>query len=151
MPAQYKVKAKALIVENSNILLIEYKENNRLHYNLPGGTVEPSETISQALIRELKEEACVEVASEKVFLLYEYVEHKQPGDYSPAVPGMIVFFLCKINNGTPQMPEVPDPNQVGVKWIPIDQLDNIVLFPTVKEQIKAYLKQGNTIDLAEGT
>lgn len=38
------------------------------------------------------------------------------------------------------MPPNPDPNQTGVTWIPINELDNIILYPNIKDQIIQYEK-----------
>lgn len=36
-----RVRPTALIVKDNSILLIEYKDENGTHYNLPGGGAEP--------------------------------------------------------------------------------------------------------------
>jgi 8-oxo-dGTP pyrophosphatase MutT (NUDIX family) len=51
---------------------IEYEENGQYHYNLPGGGAEPGETITDALKRELLEEANVEVDVGPIAFVYEY-------------------------------------------------------------------------------
>ena len=35
-----RVRASALIIQNDAILLVEFDDENGLHYNLPGGGVE---------------------------------------------------------------------------------------------------------------
>ena len=45
-----RVKAGALIIENKTVLLIEYFDENGLHYNLPGGGVEARESITSKIM-----------------------------------------------------------------------------------------------------
>lgn len=60
-----RLRACALIIKDGAILLIEYENDNGdgvgVHYNLPAGGVEPGETFVEAVKREAKEEACVDV------------------------------------------------------------------------------------------
>ncbi len=56
-----RVRACALIIENNSILLVEFDDESGLHYNLPAGGAEPGESIIEAVKREVREEANVEV------------------------------------------------------------------------------------------
>ena len=50
----------------------------------------------------------------------------------------------------PKYPDNPDPYQTGVKWIPLSELDHIVLFPNIKKQIIEYsLKKRNIVWISE--
>ena len=61
MTSHIRVRACALIMENESILLVEFQDRNGVHYNLPGGGVEPNETVREAAYREVMEEATLEV------------------------------------------------------------------------------------------
>lgn len=67
-----RVRASALIIQNNSLLLVEFDDENGLHYNLPGGGVEKGETLIEAVKREAKEEASVEIEVGNVAFLYEY-------------------------------------------------------------------------------
>jgi 8-oxo-dGTP diphosphatase len=41
----------------SAVLLVEFNDETGLHYNLPGGGVEPGESVIEALEREVRENA----------------------------------------------------------------------------------------------
>ncbi|SFB92437.1 NUDIX domain-containing protein [Bacillus sp. OV322] len=56
-----RLRACALILESDSILLIEFNDENGLHNNLPAGGVEPNESVVEAVRREAKEEASIDV------------------------------------------------------------------------------------------
>lgn len=47
------------------------------------------------------------------------------------------------------MPEKPDLNQTNVKWIDLEKLKEIVLYPNIKDEIKEYAKNKRNIELIE--
>ena len=51
-----RIRVSALILEQNRVLLIRHEKAGRAYWLLPGGGVEPGETIEQALRRELREE-----------------------------------------------------------------------------------------------
>lgn len=118
-----RLRACALIIENEAILLVEFKNDNGVHYNLPAGGLEPGETLIEAAQREAKEETCVEVEVGPVAFVYEYQPTKNNYIYGDT-HSVGVTFECKLKPGSiPKLPENPDPHQIGVKWIPISELN----------------------------
>ncbi|WP_036717279.1 NUDIX domain-containing protein [Paenibacillus harenae] len=145
-----RIRCTALIVENESILLVEYDDNG-IHYNLPGGGLEPGETILEGVAREVWEETAAEVDVGPLALIYEFAPHKQSGDYgSNERHGLHLIFECTLKDySVPRLPEHPDPHQSAVKWIPIADLDGILLIPNIKEQIRSYMETKKNIDLIE--
>ena len=56
-----RVRVAAAVVRNGRILVVKHEKQNGPYWLLPGGGLEPGEPIPEALKRELREEACVEV------------------------------------------------------------------------------------------
>ncbi|WP_010268293.1 NUDIX domain-containing protein [Paenibacillus senegalensis] len=135
-----RLRACALIIENDDILLIEFKNDHDdgVHYNLPAGGLEPGETLTEAAQREAREEACVEVEAGPVAFVYEYQPTKNECIYGD-IHSIGITFECKLKPGSyPKLPEKPDANQIGVKWIPISQLHTIKLYPEINQDIVKY-------------
>lgn len=149
MTYHIRVRAGAVIIENGSILLIEFNDKNGLHYNLPAGGVEPNETVIEAVQREVKEEAAVDVEVGSLAFVYEYAPHLNSNKYG-TTHSLGLMFECKIKNGfAPKLPANPDPNQTGVKWVPLSELHHIILYPNIKEHIINYAENKRNIELIE--
>ena len=136
-----RVRAAALIVENNSILLVEFEDENGLHYNLPAGGLEPGESLIDAVKREAREETSVEVEVGSVAFVYEYEPIRNDFVYGN-VPSIGVTFACKrVSGSLPRMPEKPDSHQVGVRWVPLTELKSVQLYPEISDDILAYVQQ----------
>ncbi|TKC18169.1 NUDIX domain-containing protein [Robertmurraya kyonggiensis] len=144
-----RVRACALIIENNSILLVEFNDERGIHYNLPAGGVEPNESILEAVRREAIEEASIDVEVGPLAIVYEYAPHLSSNRFG-TTQSLQLMFDCKIKDGSiPKMPANPDPNQIGVKWIELSELDEILLFPNIKDQIIDYAKNRKSIEFIE--
>ncbi|RTR31434.1 NUDIX domain-containing protein [Robertmurraya yapensis] len=144
-----RVRACALIIENNSILLVEFNDERGIHYNLPAGGVEPNESVIEAVHREAKEEESIDVEIGPLAFVYEYAPHLNSNRFG-STHSLQLMFDCKIKEGSiPKMPPNPDPNQIGVKWIKLAELDDIMLFPNIKEQIVNYAKNKKNIEFIE--
>lgn len=113
--------------------------------------MEPGETIKEGVIREVLEETTAEVTVGSLAFVYEMAPHKQSGEYSSQDPhGVHFIFECQLKErSTPQLPTNPDPHQSAVKWIPLQELDSILLFPNIKKEIREYVVNKRNIELIE--
>jgi len=69
-----RVAANALIVRDGKVLLVEFGGGtDREHFNFPGGGVELGETLEEAVRREVREEACLDVEVERLLLIVESI------------------------------------------------------------------------------
>ena len=144
-----RVRACALIIEDDKILLAEFEDERGIHYNLPAGGVEPNESVVEAVKREAKEEASIEVEVGQLALIYEYAPHLNANSCGKT-PSLQLMFECKVKEGSiPKLPNNPDPNQIGVKWIPLSELNEIALYPNIKAQILNYAKSPLSINFIE--
>lgn len=67
--------ARAIIIENGNILVMQRNKQGSQYFTLVGGRVDDNETIEQGLVREVQEETGLQVvAAQLVF----YEGHPEP-------------------------------------------------------------------------
>src|SRR3569833_889595 len=105
--------------------MVAFKDENGLHYNLPAGGVETGESVKEAVQREAREEASVEVEVGPLAFVYEYAPHLNDHKY-----GKTPHRQSQKNDNTlkegavPKLSDKPDENQTDAKWIPIREVDN---------------------------
>ncbi|WP_042477646.1 NUDIX domain-containing protein [Bacillus ndiopicus] len=150
MQFHIRVRAGALIIEDNKILLTEYNDPVRgIVYDLPAGGAEPNESIVETVIREAKEEACIEVEVGPLAFVYEYAPHLNSNKFGNTHT-LVMMFECKIkDNAIPSLPAKPDPNQTGVKWLPLTELQNVQLYANMGTYIQEYTLNKRNINLIE--
>lgn len=138
-----RIKASALILRDEKILLVEFDDESGVHYNMPGGGVQTGESVIDAVKREAKEEASVDIEVGPLAFVYEYMNSRAPHFH-----GINLIFDCKLKEGSvPSFPEHPDSNQTGVRWVPFNTLNEIVLYPDLKRHIVEYARNNRTTQI----
>lgn len=145
-----RVRAGALIIKENLILLTEYNDPIRgIVYDLPAGGVEPKESLIEAVKREAREEACIDIEVGPLAFVYEYVPHLNYNKFGETHT-IVMMFDCTIKEGSfPKIPVTPDPNQTGVIWMPLGDLEKIELYGNIQNQLKNYTSNKRNIDLIE--
>jgi ADP-ribose pyrophosphatase YjhB (NUDIX family) len=144
-----RVNVNAAIVRGNEILLIEFGDEP--HFNLPGGGLEPGESVEEGLRRECREEACAEIEVDRLLMVWEYVPEKENFRYG-GLQKLGLIFLCRLTAGSePRLPEKPDPHQIGVRWIELSELEQLPgsrrhpIFPTVEKPLLEALRSPKPI------
>jgi 8-oxo-dGTP diphosphatase len=135
-----RVRASALIVRDDAVMVVEFDDETGLHYNLPAGGVEAGESVGQAVKREAKEEASVDVEVGRLTFVYEYQPALNAFEYG-RIHTLDFIFECKLaHNACPKMPERPDPHQTAVKWVNLAELASVNLLPKIGTYIIQYAR-----------
>ena len=137
-----RLGVRAAIVRDDAILLVAFDDENGFHYNLPGGGVEPGETLFDTARREAREETAAEVKVKELLFVYECF----PPDYGFALDEKVhnvdFVFHCVLYEGSePRLPDNPDENEVAVHWIPLAELPNVPLVPQIQRRVIAALQR----------
>lgn len=115
----YREAVRAIVLENSKILLIHSKLNG--DYKLPGGGIEEGETLKEALVREVQEEAGIIVEAEKeVLRVMEYDEGQF--DDCDVFKMLSIYYKCKAVEETQQNLDSYE-LEIGFipEWVNIDE------------------------------
>lgn len=99
LPRRVKNAVKAIIVANDKIGMIHFGKDGL--YDLPGGGIEDGETINEALIREIKEEAgaTVKPLSIEEFEHGKYVLIYKDNSSNVIIERHFTCFFCDIEDG----------------------------------------------------
>lgn len=144
-----RVGAAGVVVRHGAVLLIEFHDDTGTHYNLPGGGVHEGETLREAAAREVLEEASVEVEVGRFLLAWEYAPKRVSEKYGPQAKVVFVF-ECHLKAGQePRLPAQPDLNQIGVRWVPLEELHQVSLLPEIAHELTQVLTQHTLQDLHE--
>ena len=89
------------LIHTAEGLLLQRRSDNQL-WGLPGGSVEPGESVSQAVVREVREETGLEVTPVRLVGVYSAPENDQIVTYPDGnvIHYVSTSFECRIVGGT---------------------------------------------------
>lgn len=122
----------ALIVRDGKILMCQRHRNKflPLHWEFPGGKVEPDEARDDALAREVKEELHIDVLSKR-----EYFQDLM--SYSNGHTYDVTFYAVNTFSGEPVNTEFED-----IQWVTRETLPNLLHLAGNKNVIAKLLAEG---------
>lgn len=126
MTDNIRKRATAIIIRDGNILLVRRVKDGKEYYILPGGGVEPGETVEAAFLRETKEELCIDVVAWKELFTIENV-YMPPIATKHSILQTYYCFTVDEYTGTPEIggdekASITPQNQYFIEWVPVGQL-----------------------------
>ena len=99
------------------------------YYTLPGGKQKADETLHRSLAREVFEETGATIDIDK--LIWTSERRIQPKSKQERITYKIEYiFRCFIKDGyKAKMGPIPDSNQIGVRWLSIEKLEQYRIVP----------------------
>jgi len=138
MPAKKpcpRVRVAAIIVRDNYILLAQHAKEGKTYWVLPGGGVDFGETAAEALVRELKEETNLDIEVGALVMANDSI----PPDGHRHI--LNLYFTAKVTGGRLRI-GAGDKRLVGARFVPIDELTSLVLFPDVRELLLEGCRRG---------
>ena len=122
---------KAIIIRDGKLLCNKNHDRRGIFYCVPGGGQEYQENLSEALVRECMEEISVPVAVGELLFVRDYIGKNHNGQARlRRIHQVEFFFACELTtDDAPQMGVGPDHYQVGVEWVPIEDLEAQQFYP----------------------
>jgi len=123
------LKARLILINDGKILLLKQRKPNGGKYTLVGGTVEDFEMVKESLVREVKEEAGIDIKKSQLRLAHTLFKKKRIG------ARIVIYFVCQRYAGKPKNME---PKKFkSVSWHPLNALPT-PMSPTVKHVLRKF-------------
>lgn len=137
-----EILARGVCIEEGKILLAYFRDKD--YFFLPGGHVEPGESVTAALGREIEEELAIEASVGEVVSVFEHTW--EDGDTSIYELNFLVSF------SVPEKTElISQVAHLDFRWVPLDEIDFITFLPEeLKGGVKELLK-GNGISFFQSS
>jgi len=140
-----RVGAAGIIVQDGKILLVKFDGQRGVHYQFPGGGHTEGETLRQTAAREVKEETDADVEVGRLLVTGEAAPFTIDYTYG-STHFLKLFFECTLKPGSvPRLPDEPDPDEIAVEWIPIAELENLIVIPDISQELIDALANNNSI------
>lgn len=112
----FNVRMTGVLIENNEILLVQQKLSDKRNWSLPGGRLERGETLSQGLIREMKEETGLDVEIIRMLYLCDVAASSNTI--------LHISFLLKRVGGDIELPSNEfDENPIhDIRFVPVSKL-----------------------------
>lgn len=125
----FGIRVGAVVERDGYILLVRHKKPDREPYwVLPGGRLEPGETIPECAERELAEEAQLETRFSGVLYVSEFMR-----DSRHTVD--VIVRAVPDEGAEPELGDDPEVEEgaeqtlTGLRWVSVEELDGIELLP----------------------
>jgi nicotinamidase-related amidase/8-oxo-dGTP pyrophosphatase MutT (NUDIX family) len=127
-------RAGVIIVQDDHILLLHRHKNGREYYTIPGGGVEPGESLTEAAVREAKEETGLDVTLGRELWRY--------GDRN--IYFAVEAFSGELRVGGPELARESLTNRYRLEWLPLANLLDVEAGPVaIKRKIVAMYHRPN--------
>ncbi|MEM3378643.1 MAG: NUDIX hydrolase [Candidatus Bathyarchaeia archaeon] len=117
-PERPVVGVGAIIIKDGKILLEKRKSAPaKGEWSVPGGLVELGESIEQAVIREVKEETGLDVASPRLVDVIDHISLDEKG--AVKYHFVIIDYFVSVTGGELRAASDAD----DLKWVPLDEVE----------------------------
>lgn len=127
----FRVSVSALIFEGEQILLAHRRAID--WWNLPGGAIDPGETVSEGLRREVREETGLEIEVGQLVGVYS----------KPLKQEIVLAFRCQVTGGT--LGVINDDDIDESRYFPLNKLPTRILPKHHQRITDALLNQPHTL------
>lgn len=128
-----RIRVAAVIVQEGKILLVRHVKDGKTYWLVPGGGVDYGESLAEAVARELKEEACLDIRVGELILANDSI----PPDKSRHIVNL--YFSAEIVGGQVRLGE--DERVAELRFVPLDDLADLVFYPDIRAELLDAIKQ----------
>ncbi|MBS4537294.1 NUDIX hydrolase [Clostridium sp. D2Q-11] len=134
------------IVENEKNEILLVKHRDKEIWTIPGGQVEIGENLTDALIREIKEESGIDVTVNKLVCISSNTGTYEGYNGYGIVPTKVMLgFTCSFIGGELSVSDETSDS----RWVSKERVLDYITNPNLIERFKAYLKFDGNIQYIE--
>jgi 8-oxo-dGTP diphosphatase len=130
----FRIRAAALIWRDVEVLLVRHEKGGHSYWLVPGGGVDPGETMADAAGRELLEETGYDVEVGRLVLLCEAIDPNPGGRHI-----VNAVYAAKVRGGT--LSVGVDKALRDAKWLPVDTLATLEMYPPTGSELRAIIEE----------
>ncbi len=121
--------------EQGRMLLIRRTDNN--YWSIPGGGVNPGESVSEAAAREVKEETGIDCQVNGLVGIYSDPSHVAAYDDGEVRQEFSICFTTRTLGGS--LRTSSESSEVG--FVPLSAISNLNIHPSIRLRIQHYLEK----------
>lgn len=135
LPTHIVGAAGVVVNEAGEILLVK---SLRRGWELPGGIVEPGESIPEALKREIWEESGIVAEPVRLFCLSSNTSsHPGYGGVKTVPTKVVMDYVCRYVSGEPRLSD----ETIKVKWVSEAEALSLIRHPAYHTRFSVYLRK----------
>jgi len=128
------LRVAGVVTSEGRVLLARHEKGGESYWVLPGGSVEPGETLAGALVREMREEAGIESEVGEFLFIND--------GYRPQEETVALYFAVE-PKGEPGGADLSGEAVLReVRWFTPEELSDLDLRPRVRDELLAYFETG---------
>jgi ADP-ribose pyrophosphatase YjhB (NUDIX family) len=125
--------ASAIVVDGRGRILLHRRTDNE-YWSIPGGAMEPGESIAETVVREVREETGIDVRVEKLLGVYSNPRHVVAYDDGEVRQQFSVCFLCTAVGG-----ELTTSSETSeARFFELVDVDALSMHPSIRLRIQHY-------------
>jgi len=145
------IRVAGILIRDNKILLIQHKKKKQKYWLVPGGNLEYGENIHTCLIREFKEELFLEILVQDFLFLVETISPDKERHILNLFYKVVAPTSRRLDNSRQDAGVTVDGECQDIKigneerlnavgFFSYDELDNLIIYPDIKTELKMVLK-----------
>ena len=127
--------ASAVVINNEGKILLHRRSDNDL-WALPGGAMEIGESISETVVREVKEETGLDVVIERLVGIYTNPKHVVAFSDGEVRQEFSICFACRIIGGTLTISD----ESFEASFFTLEAISRLAMHESIRLRIKHFLE-----------
>jgi 8-oxo-dGTP pyrophosphatase MutT (NUDIX family) len=128
------VPATSAIISNGRGKILLHQRRDNGLWALPGGTMEVGETVTECIIREVKEETGLDIVPAYLIGIYSNPSHVIAFNDGEVRQEFSICFACHVTGGTLQISD--ESSDIG--FFSRKQIEQLPMHPSIKQRLDDY-------------